>query len=249
MQWHALSVALAELCVQTEGVLVDRAWATIDRLLPLWSHKVADSKKGALWKPIRKLLRKARERRAEAQLRRLRIDQGGTAMPAAQTERPKESTQMPFPPPQSHDTYVQSQRATAEGQRRATATEVGPTGIPFMADFGDMSAASTASIGLSDVQTAASPSAGIYQNAAHQWTIDFADVDMSGEATHTDVPQQELDMMDWSAWNDFVNDANVSLEDNAATPSTDEGKDAETPAVASSSMITERERPVGSLFV
>lgn len=249
VQWHALSVALAELCVQTEGVLVDRAWATVDRVLPLLSHKVADSKKGALWRPIRKLLRKAKERRAEAQLRRLRIDQGGAAVPTVPTQRAKESIEMPFPrPPLSQDSYLQSEKRTPEGQRRSVATEAGPTGIPFHTDFSDMSAPSTASPGLVGAQATASPPAAIIQNAAHQWTINFGDMDMSDKAAGLDVPQQELDMMDWSAWNDFVNDANVNLEDNATTPSSSEGKEAETPAVASSSIITEREMPVGSLF-
>ncbi|KAF3762271.1 hypothetical protein M406DRAFT_280316, partial [Cryphonectria parasitica EP155] len=73
VQWHAIAVALAELCVQTAGPLVDRSWITVEKALAVWSEKVADSKRGALWRPIRKLLRKAREKRAEAQLRRLRL--------------------------------------------------------------------------------------------------------------------------------------------------------------------------------
>lgn len=257
VQWHAMSVALAELCVQTEGILVDRAWATVDRVLPLLSHKVADSKKGALWRPIRKLLRKARERRAEAQLRRLRINQGEEpAMPPSQTTERIQSrnhTEMPFPPPYSQDTYLQLEKSTTEGQRRVTAaTEVGPTGIPFSINFSEMStAASTASPATIGAQTYRSPPAAMLVNPLHQWTIDFGDMDTPFEvaAAAGDEPQQELDTMDWSAWNDFVNDANVSLEDSATTPSTSEGKEADTqPVASSSSIITEREMPVGSLF-
>lgn len=258
VQWHALSVALAELCVQTEGVLVDRAWATVDRVLPLLSHNVADSKKGALWRPIRKLLRKARERRAEAQLRRLRINQGEepTMPPSQTTERvQKRNTELPYPPPFNQDTYLQLEKGTAEGQRRAAAafaTEVGPTGIPFNTNFDDMNTtATTSSPAILGGQTYASPPAGMLVNPAHQWTIDFGDMDTPFEvaAAAGDVPQQELDTMDWSAWNDFVNDANVSLEDGATTPSTSEGKEADTqPVASSSSIITEREMPVGSLL-
>lgn len=249
VQWHALSVALAELCVQTEGVLVDRAWATVDRVLPLLSHKVADSKKGALWKPIRKLLRKARERRAEAQLRRLRINKGESAVPPSQTERPSKNTEMPYSPPISQDTYLQVEKRMTEGQRRvAAATEVGPTGIPFNTDFSDMSTAATASPGPGVARTLMSPPASMLVNPVHQWTIDFGDMDTSGEALLGDAPQQELDTMDWSAWNEFVNDANVILDDDATTPSTSEGKEADTQPVATSSIITEREMPVGSLF-
>lgn len=259
VQWHALSVAIAELCVQTEGILVDRAWVTVDRVLPLLSHNVADSKKGALWRPIRKLLRKARERRAEAQLRRLRINQGEepAITPSQTTQRVQEqrnNTEMPYPPPFSQDTYLQLEKSTTEGQRRtaaAFATEVGPTGIPFNADFSDMSTtASKSSPAILGGQTYASPSAAMVVNPVHQWTIDFGDMDAPFEvaAAAGDEPQQELDTMDWSAWNDFVNDANVSVEDSATTPSTGEGKEADTQPVASSSIITEREMPVGSLF-
>lgn len=254
MQWHALAVALAELCVQTEGVLVDRAWTTVERVLPLLSHKVADSKKGALWRPIRKLLRKARERRAEAQSRRKRIDEGGVAapIPPAQKERVRKNTELPYPPPFSQDTYLQLEKGTAEGRRRAAgpspfaaATEVGPTGIPSSADFSNMgTTAPTTSTAV------ASPPAAIYQHVAPQWAIDFDDMDLSGEAVGVNDPQQELDMMDWSAWNDFVNDANVGLEDDSTTPSS-EGKEADAQAAVARSpgaVITEREMPVGSLF-
>jgi hypothetical protein len=34
VQWHPLAVALAELCVQVEGDLVDRAWAIIQKVFP-----------------------------------------------------------------------------------------------------------------------------------------------------------------------------------------------------------------------
>lgn len=255
VQWHALAVALAELCVQTEGVQVERAWATVDRVLPLLSHKVADSKRGALWRPIRKLLRKARERRAEAQRRRTRIKEGGeaaaatTTASAPQKERAK-NTEMPYPPAFSHESYLQLEKGTAEGRRRAAAaTEVGPTGIPLTADFSGISSTAPAAVpGLVSAQAiAASPPAAMYQNAAYQWTIDFADMDVSGDVAAADVPQQELDMMDWSAWNDFVNEANVNLDDDATTSSS-EGKEAGTQAVATSSVITEREMPIGSLF-
>lgn len=252
VQWHALSVALAELCVQTEGVLVERAWATVDRVLPLLSHKVADSKKGALWRPIRKLLRKARERRAEAQLRRMRIneDRGGGDASPAQTTRPAKTTDMPVSPPLSFNQGVASDRAkdtVVVLPPLAAATQAGPTGIPFSADFSDVSSTPTAvMVGAQD--DTLSPPPAIYQNALHQWTIDFDDMDVSGEgAGWAGMPQHEADLMDWSAWNDFVNDANVSLEDDATTPSS-EGKEARTPAGASSSVTTEREMPVGSLF-
>lgn len=63
VQWHPLAVTLAELCVQTSGPLVDRAWAIVDVVLDKWSDRIADSKKGTLWRPIKKLLGKAQTAR------------------------------------------------------------------------------------------------------------------------------------------------------------------------------------------
>jgi len=71
VQWHALAVALAQLCsvggageggeeetVEMEA-LEERAWRIIDDVFARWSDTVADSKKGSLWVPIRKLWKRA----------------------------------------------------------------------------------------------------------------------------------------------------------------------------------------------
>lgn len=60
VQWHALAVALAQLCVQNQGPLVQRAWAIIDEVFEPWAAHIADSKRGMLWRPIQKLAAKAR---------------------------------------------------------------------------------------------------------------------------------------------------------------------------------------------
>lgn len=46
VQWHPLAVALAELCMQTEGELVERAWRVVERVYGSWSEQIADSKRG-----------------------------------------------------------------------------------------------------------------------------------------------------------------------------------------------------------
>lgn len=63
VQWHGLAVALAELCVQHQGPLVQRAWAIIDEVFEPWAAHIADSKRGMLWRPIQKLAAKARMNR------------------------------------------------------------------------------------------------------------------------------------------------------------------------------------------
>ncbi|PSR94192.1 fungal-specific transcription factor domain-domain-containing protein [Coniella lustricola] len=183
VQWHALAVALVELCVQTDGLLVDRAWATVDKALALWGDKVADTRRGALWRPIRKLVRKAREKRADAQRRKLnpqqQQQQQENEKEQEQTQRQtkqrvQRDTEMSYMPyPQSprevlarlkaeaeagteatqansedddaqHQTYhqVRTMSASSKATKMTAATEMGPTGIPFAADFGDMSSMS-----------------------------------------------------------------------------------------------------------
>lgn len=65
LQWHPLAVTLAELCVQTRGHLVDRAWAIVNIVFEQWSERVADTKKGALWRPMKKLYSKAQTARLQ----------------------------------------------------------------------------------------------------------------------------------------------------------------------------------------
>jgi hypothetical protein len=59
VHWHPLAVALAELCSQPPGPLVNRAWAIIDKIYVPWSDRIADTKDGNLWRPIRILYKKA----------------------------------------------------------------------------------------------------------------------------------------------------------------------------------------------
>lgn len=59
VQWRALAVALAELCLHNRGPLVERAWAIIDQVVEPWASHIADSRRGMLWPPIKKLMTKA----------------------------------------------------------------------------------------------------------------------------------------------------------------------------------------------
>ena len=65
--WHALAVALAELCKETVGPLADKAWAIIDKGYEKWEKRIADSRDGILWRPIKSLMRKAQVAREQGQ--------------------------------------------------------------------------------------------------------------------------------------------------------------------------------------
>lgn len=69
MQWHALAFLLGELCHRTSGDLVDRAWTSVERCIQAsWSISATkeESRSGHLWKPLMKLLAKARMARLQA---------------------------------------------------------------------------------------------------------------------------------------------------------------------------------------
>ncbi|WYZ44202.1 hypothetical protein EsH8_VII_000638 [Colletotrichum jinshuiense] len=83
VQWHPLAVALAELCVQTRGELVERAWMVVDRNFYGMRERVADTRRGTLWRPLKKLLRKARAARAEALMGDMSLSGKGAAAAAA----------------------------------------------------------------------------------------------------------------------------------------------------------------------
>ena len=71
VQWHPLAVILAELCVQTEGPLVERSWAVVESVWNKYGERVADTDGRMLWKPIKRLLKKAQAAYREAATNRV----------------------------------------------------------------------------------------------------------------------------------------------------------------------------------
>ncbi|KAK7743479.1 hypothetical protein SLS53_004013 [Cytospora paraplurivora] len=222
VQWHALAVALAELCAQTRGGLVDRAWATVDRVLPGWSDKVADTRKGALWRPIRKLLRRARERRAEAQMMDLRIDgEEGTAQEGSEGAQTAHQQQ----PMTGHAVSPRRLTRPSYDTTAGAGATYNPTAPGLTAEAGTASMPSAQDLGtvpdLGRDPTTAAPPAFILTNDHNPWKIDFGDIGATtpdGAAAGT----QDLDVMDWSYWNEFVNDAGVGFDTHHTSPSSEE---------------------------
>ena len=69
VQWHAIAFLLSELCVRTRGDAVERAWKALEATAGRWWFPLNDSspmgkgQQGCLWKPLRKLLAKAKAAR------------------------------------------------------------------------------------------------------------------------------------------------------------------------------------------
>ena len=64
--WHALAAALAELCVKDSGQLVDRTWRIVEMVFNNSAARIADSRKGMLWRPMKKLWNKAQSKRLQS---------------------------------------------------------------------------------------------------------------------------------------------------------------------------------------
>ena len=64
-KWFALAVVLAELCNPKERAFTQHAWTVAEDCFTIYAETVADTSSGLLWKPINRLMRKARKVRQE----------------------------------------------------------------------------------------------------------------------------------------------------------------------------------------
>ena len=85
VQWHSLATTLAELCIQTRGVQVERAWRIVDTVFDDWAARIADSRSGMLWRPMKKLMAKAQAKRAQT-----RSQAQDQSQPISQTQSPSQ---------------------------------------------------------------------------------------------------------------------------------------------------------------
>lgn len=67
IQWHAVAFVLAELCVRPLCPGVDRAWLAVTSVFHEWERQATQKKKGMLWRPLAKLMKRATEFRKTQQ--------------------------------------------------------------------------------------------------------------------------------------------------------------------------------------
>ncbi|PWY72353.1 hypothetical protein BO70DRAFT_389413 [Aspergillus heteromorphus CBS 117.55] len=63
MQWHAIAYILSELCVRPLSPLTDRAWTSVSTLYGDWMRN-SKQRKGMLWRPLSRLMKRATAFRA-----------------------------------------------------------------------------------------------------------------------------------------------------------------------------------------
>lgn len=100
MQWHSVAFVLSELCVRPVSPITDRAWQIVSSVYNLWG-KQAKHKKGMLWRPLSKLMKRATEVRAKQQEQmqtQLSCNPAATGYPASVSAQFEQvSVGQPFP--------------------------------------------------------------------------------------------------------------------------------------------------------
>jgi hypothetical protein len=93
-QWHAVAFLLSELCVRRSGTAVDEAWEVLGEAFPDWNDSVAVHKRSMLWRPIVKLLRRARIVRIHELESRKRYPKDGSLGPSSAEQNAPRSPQL-----------------------------------------------------------------------------------------------------------------------------------------------------------
>lgn len=196
-KWHPIAVVAAELCVQTEGPAVERAWSTLELVYAESAKGIADSNKGMLWKPIEKLMKRARAIRA--------AKSSGASMDTFMAEsglRPKQSTTSSTSYQPSHqppETAVRYTPADIDEAMKSICPPEQQQGPPVVAGFGlppitkfdesfDDAVLGDNSMGCPDMS----------QQPANQWQLDMNLSSVNGNPA-----------AGWANWESFVDGLNV----------------------------------------
>ncbi len=81
VQWHAIAFVISQLCTRTIGPEVDKAWMVIGGVFDDWGGIVTSNQRGMLWKPLRKLMAKAKAERSKALEKQARFPLDGSLGP------------------------------------------------------------------------------------------------------------------------------------------------------------------------
>ena len=81
VQWHSIAFVISQLCTRTIGPEVDKAWMVVEGVFDDWGGNVSSNQRGMLWKPLRKLMAKARAERSTALMKQARFPLDGSLGP------------------------------------------------------------------------------------------------------------------------------------------------------------------------
>ena len=87
VQWHALAYVLAELGRRSGTDAVDRAWRILDEVLRDWDTLYEQNKHSALWRPMNRLIIRARQMRQSST--KARSSSSQQLQPSSEQSQPK----------------------------------------------------------------------------------------------------------------------------------------------------------------
>lgn len=182
-QWHAVAVMAASLCVETKGPSVDRAWAIVEPSLVFFKSTVADSENGMLWRPIEKLMKRAREVRAAATASR------SSSMPSLNAS---------MTPSTASGGLESSTSQPDMGMLSLEPTQTWPQQMPA-SDFSlfDTKPNTTLGPGLM-------PMPGAQWN---EWSPDMGNFDLRSGSTSSESPSAS-----WANWENFIQDLDQNAD-------------------------------------
>lgn len=81
VQWQAVAFVLAQLCTRIKGPQAKHGWEVVDSVFDEWSDLMLASKRGMLWKPLRKLKARAQAARGKEREKEARYPLDGSLGP------------------------------------------------------------------------------------------------------------------------------------------------------------------------
>ncbi|KAI1455798.1 fungal-specific transcription factor domain-containing protein [Annulohypoxylon moriforme] len=232
VQWHPLAVVLAELCTQTRGDLVDRAWRTVDDVFPRWSEVIADTKSGTLWRPIRKLYKKAKAARVAAIGATAAAT--GVAVPRATTTPTMlaNTATNPTPPASAPATRITTIvlkdgvidvgtiNMPTKNSENPSPNPHQPQAIP---EREDISMTEPESAFGAEIRNAREPSIPPDLSSLSMSPFAFNESMFGWRDLNFEVPFLDLgggaETMDWSTWNDFVTETQADADEQSKSGS------------------------------
>lgn len=126
IQWHALAFTLSELCHRTTGELVDRAWIAVEKTCSgrLTGHAPEETNTGHLWRPLKKLYRKAKSARNRALMQEAQMNGGTLAGTPSQIYCPNENPMFEHP---SKSSMTRAPLSSAQVNRFSNGPSFGQT--------------------------------------------------------------------------------------------------------------------------
>lgn len=136
VQWHAVAFVLFELCTRTQGPEIDSTWELMNTVFEKWGDTIYTQNKGILWRPIRRLMAKARQARAQAMEGAMLYPSDGFLGPALASRMPLPSSLggsaafTPIPPKMNDQSQFGPYAVSSPSQLQTMSTIDGATFDP-----------------------------------------------------------------------------------------------------------------------